>query len=55
MAKAVTGAPASFRRTDVWRQLMKFFNSTSAVMALIMAGILTPITIIHFLATSVFH
>jgi hypothetical protein len=34
---------------------MKFFDSTSAVMALIMAGVFAPITIIHFLATSVFH
>jgi hypothetical protein len=34
---------------------MKFFDSTSVVMALIMAGVFAPITIIHFLATSVFH
>jgi hypothetical protein len=34
---------------------MNFFDSTSAIMALIMAGVFAPITMIHFLATSVFH
>jgi hypothetical protein len=34
---------------------MKFFDSTSVVMALIMAGVFAPITIIHVLATSVFQ
>jgi hypothetical protein len=34
---------------------MNFFDSTSVVMALIMAGVFAPITIIHVLATSVFH
>jgi hypothetical protein len=34
---------------------MKFLDSTSVVMVLIMAGVFAPITIIHFLATSVFH
>jgi len=35
--------------------MMKFFDSTSVVMALIMAGVFGPITIIHVLATSVLH
>jgi hypothetical protein len=34
---------------------MRFFDSTSAVMALIMGGVFAPITVIHVLATSVFH
>lgn len=34
---------------------MKFFDSTAVVMALIMAGVFAPISIIHVLATSVFH
>jgi hypothetical protein len=34
---------------------MKFFDSTSVVMALIMAGVFAPISIIHVLATSVFQ
>ena len=59
MAEAVTRPPESFR-TYGWtpgrmEATMKFLDSTSAVMALIMAGVFAPITIIHVLATSVFH
>jgi hypothetical protein len=34
---------------------MRFLDSTSAVMVLIMAGVFAPITIIHVLATLVFQ
>jgi len=34
---------------------MRFLDSTSVVMLLIMAGVFAPITIIHVLATSVFQ
>ena len=34
---------------------MRFLDSTSLVMILIMAGVFAPITIIHVLATSVFQ
>jgi hypothetical protein len=34
---------------------MKFLDSTSVVMVLIMAGVFAPIAIIHVLATSVFQ
>jgi hypothetical protein len=34
---------------------MRFLDSTSLVMLLIMAGVFGPITVIHVLATSVFQ
>ena len=34
---------------------MRFLDSTSLVMLLIMAGVFAPITVIHILATSVFQ
>ena len=34
---------------------MRFLDSTSLVMLLIMAGVFAPITVIHVLATSVFQ
>jgi hypothetical protein len=34
---------------------MRFLDSTSVVMVLIMAGVFAPAIIIHFLATSVFQ
>ena len=55
MAEAVTCLPESFSMDRCMEATMKFFDSTSVVMALIMAGVFAPITIIHVLATSVFH
>ena len=55
MAEAVTCPPESFSMDRCMEATMRFFDSTSAVMALIMAGVFAPITIIHFLATTVFH
>jgi hypothetical protein len=48
---------AACQREDLRRMevTMRFFDSTSVVMVLIMAGVFAPISVIHFLATSVFH
>jgi len=42
-------------RAQCMEATMRFLDSTSAVMLLIMAGVFAPITIIHILATSVFQ
>ena len=51
-------APCPPRETSTYRRMevtMKFFDSTSIVMVLIMAGVFAPVIVIHILATSVFH
>jgi hypothetical protein len=44
--------PSTYRGMEA---TMNFFDSTSVVMVLIMAGVFAPIAVIHFLATSVFQ
>jgi len=53
--RAVTRPPEKLSTHRCMEATMKFFDSTSVVMALIMAGVFAPISIIHVLATSVFQ
>ena len=49
-------APArELSKREYMEATMRFLDSTSLVMLLIMAGVFAPITVIHVLATSVFQ